>query len=122
MSDLSGAELNSFQKDVDTSKLKDAEQLREFKTEFFKLVKIIIVVMFGVAYTFMLDVSRNTPNTGATVIIVTSLMVPTVITLALVRFLYANDTPNKEKDVPSVGLNILKEISSILKDYLSKKS
>jgi len=122
MSDLSGGELNAFQKDIDTSKLKDAEQLRVFKTEFFRLIKIVIVVMFAIAYTFLLDVIRGTPNTGSTVIVVTSLMIPTVITLALIRFLYANNTSKNEKSIPSVGINILKEISNILKDYLSKKS
>jgi len=122
MSDLAGGEINEFQKKVDTSKLKDDEQLRNFKTEFFKLIKIMLVVMFAIAYTFMLSASLNNPSTGATVIVVTSLMVPTVITLALVRFLYAKNRPDAEKTAPSVGFNFLKELSQILKDYISKKA
>ncbi len=121
MSDIAGGEVNDYQKKVDSSKLQDDEQLRSFKTEFFRLIKIMIIVMFGIAYTFMLTVSNNNPNTGATIIVVTSLMVPTVITLALVRFLYAKNNSNEEKTAPSVGFNILKELTQILKDYLAKK-
>jgi hypothetical protein len=113
--------LNAYETQLDNSKLKDDEQLRSFKTEFFKLIKIMIVVMFGIAYTFMLSTIANNPNTGATVIVVTSLMVPTVITLALVRFLYAKNTPSEEKTPPSVGFNFLKELLKVLKDYLAKK-
>ena len=113
--------LNAYELQVDNSKLQDDEQLRSFKTEFFSLIKIMLVVMFGIAYTFMLAASLQQPSTGATVIVVTSLMVPTVITLALVRFLYANSNPTEERTAPSVGFNFLKEISQILKSYLAKK-
>lgn len=113
--------LNAYEQQLDNSKLQDDEQLRSFKTQFFKLIKIMIVLMFGIAYTFMLSTISNKPNTGATVIVVTSLMVPTVITLALVRFLYAKKTPNEEKTAPSVGFNFFKELVQILKDYLAKK-
>lgn len=121
MSDLAGGEVSEFQKKVDKSRLQDDEQLRSFKKEFFNLIKIMLVVMFVIAYVFMLSASMNKPSTGATVIVVTSLMVPTVITLALVRFLYAKNSISEEKTAPSVGFNFLKEISKILKDYLSKK-
>jgi len=121
LNDLSNGSIDSFQKQKDTSSLKDEEQLRGFKKEFFSFIKIAIFLMFAIAYTFMLSVSQNNPNTGATVIIVTSLMIPTVITLALIRFLYAKKELN-EKTAPSVSINLIKEIIKVFKDYLNKKS
>gem|GEM_PF-7130785 len=58
-----------------------------------------------------------------TICLITLAIIPTTMALALLRFAFRDKNDGKdEKDIPSVWLQLGKEIADVIKQYLAKKN
>lgn len=57
-----------------------------------------------------------------TICLITLAVIPTTMALALLRFAFrGKDNSKDDKDLPSIWFQLVKEISDVIKQYLSKK-
>ncbi len=57
-----------------------------------------------------------------TICLITLAIIPTTMALALLRFAFKEQNEGKsEKDLPSVWLQLAKELADVIKQYISKK-
>ena len=59
---------------------------------------------------------------GITILISLTLMIPTVLSLAMMRFLFGNKDQVEEKNFPSIIFNIGKELKETIVAFLNKKN
>jgi len=118
--DISSGDISVFEKDSRKSKLEDERQLREFRRDFFNSLLLLLKVSFFISFGFAMITASALHTTQSTVISVTLLMIPTVLTLALIRFIYSG-AKKDEKTAPSVSINLIKEIIGVFQSYLDKK-
>jgi len=98
------------------------------------LVIIMFVISFTATYCFIFHIKlpffdiccttspiSKQESIGATVLISLTLMIPTVLSLAMMRFLFGNNTEKEEKNIPSIIFNIGKELKETLIAYIDKK-
>lgn len=101
--------------------LEEQRDNRRYKEELFSQLKRLIVVLFFMGYGFTLLTSTLAkPNIHTTILAATTLTIPTVLILAIMRFLYGNNNHANEKDMPSVAANALKEFVLAVKELFSK--
>lgn len=84
--DLSASSVSTIEKRKDDSALEDDKQLREFRKYFFESLLLLLKIGFFISFAFAMIVAVAVHTTQSTVIAVTLLMMPTVLTLALIRF------------------------------------
>ena len=118
--DISLTSVSPLEKERGKSSLEDDKQLREFRKDFFESLLLLLKIGFFMSFAFAMIVAVAVHTTQSTVIAVTLLMIPTVLTLALIRFIYSG-TKKDEKTPPSVTFNILKEIIELIISYIDKK-
>ena len=76
--------------------------------------------MFVLGY-FMLGMAIEKPSSFSAIIAAIAVMVPLVLTLAMLRMLYGNNNDKKEKTIPSITFNVGKELKSVIMAYLKKQ-
>ena len=59
-------------------------------------------------------------NAGIIILISLTLMIPTILSLAMMRFLFGNNEQKNEQNVPSIMLNIVKEIKKVISVFNKK--
>lgn len=103
-------------------KFKHKEDLQEQKKDFFFMFKLMITVMFIFAYCLFFVAMQN-PSSESAIISAIAVMVPLVLTLAMIRMIYANANANEKKEttIPSITFNVGKELKSIFMAYFKKK-
>ncbi len=120
--DLSEGKLPQIEKnraDLDLEESKDrVNQKKLFFTSL--LVGLAILYLFAGLVVCMSLLSSNPIPTTNTIIVVALIMVPTILTLALMRFLFASNNQSSEKNIPSLTFNIGKELLSVFKDLIKK--
>ncbi len=69
-------------------------------------------------------IHRSIPkeNIGSIVLLSFTLMIPTILSLALMRFLFGNSDQKSEKNIPSLIFNIGKELKETLIAIMDKKN
>jgi hypothetical protein len=93
---------------------------QKFRNDLFRLFKWLVILMFGTSYIFM-GCTLIHPSTSSVIISVTALMAPLILTLAMMRFLFANKEENSNKNIPSIAINFIKEIREVVVAYLKAK-
>jgi len=101
-------------------KYRHTEDIQEQRKDVFKIFKILIVAMFALGYCFLF-VALEKPSSFSAIIGAISVMVPLVLTLAMLRMLYGSSSEKDEKSIPSITFNVGKELKSVLMAYLKKK-
>ena len=102
-------------------KLEEYKEKQKYRIELFNIIKIFIVTTFVAAYCF-LGFGITHPNTYSVVISSITIMVPLIITLALMRFLFGDRVERETRNVPSIMLNLIKEIREIVVTYINRKN
>ena len=96
---------------------------------------IIIIIMFIISFTAtycyifhikipFIEINKNIKsqaNTGIVILLSITLMIPTVLSLAMMRFLFGNNEQKEEKNIPSIIFNIGKELKETLIAFINKK-
>jgi len=96
------------------------EELHEQRKELFAMFKKYVPWMAGVGYFFAFIVIIWPSSQGAVVAGIV-LMIPVVISLAMIRLLYGGGGGgSSEKTAPSVVVNIGKELAGVIKAYINK--
>jgi len=101
-------------------KYRHSEDIQDQRKDVFKIFKILIVFMFAFGYCFLFVALKN-PSSFSAIIGAISVMVPLVLTLAMLRMLYGSSSEKDEKSIPSITFNVGKELKSVLMAYLKKK-
>jgi len=76
-------------------------------------------------YFFFIEINKNIKlqaNTGILVLLSITLMIPTILSLAMMRFLFGNNEQKEEKNIPSIIFNIGKELKETLIAFIDKKN
>lgn len=101
-------------------KYQHTEEIQNQRREVFGIFKILIATMFVLGY-FMLGMAIEKPSSFSAIIAAIAVMVPLVLTLAMLRMLYGNNNDKKEKTIPSITFNVGKELKSVIMAYLKKQ-
>lgn len=101
-------------------KYKHTEDLQEQRKDFFFMFKIMITVMFIFSYCLLFIAIKDSSSESA-IISAIAIMVPLVLTLAMIRMLYADSSEKKDKSIPSITFNVGKELKSVFMAYFKKK-
>ena len=96
------------------------------------LIIVMFIVSFIATYCYIfhfkipgIEISKNIPikaNAGMIVLISLTLMIPTILSLAMMRFLFGNNQQKDEKNIPSIVFNIGKELKETIVAVLNKKN
>jgi len=138
---ISGKENQKF--DVE---LQGERNLLKYKNILFYCLGLLIIVMFVVAFWFTYNyVFQFEPNIiktckdvnvtidhkinetikngsiSSAMLIGITLMIPTILSLALMRFLFGSKKDKEDKNVPSIVFNLGKETIEILQAFISKR-
>lgn len=101
-------------------KYQHTEDIQSQRKEVFSIFKFLIIAMFIFGYGLLIMAIIN-PSSFSAIIATVSVMVPLVLTLAMLRMLYGNNNDKKEKVIPSITFNIGKELKSVIMAYLKKQ-
>jgi len=101
-------------------KYQHTEEIQNQRKEVFGIFKVLIATMFVLGY-FMLGMAIEKPSSFSAIISAIAVMVPLVLTLAMLRMLYGNNNDKKEKTIPSITFNVGKELKSVIMAYLKKQ-
>ncbi len=120
--DLSQDSVPSNEKNYATLELEEKSDLIGHKKTLFSflLFGIFFLYLFAGLVVCLSLLNGNTVPATNTVIVVTLIMVPTILTLAFMRFLYGNSSQVEEKNIPSLTLNAGKELVSLVKEIAKK--
>jgi len=116
--DLSVDNITPYEEDIAQIELegkRDNVRNSRFLFEALLFLLAVLYIFAGVVTCLMLNTTSPVPATN-TVITVTLIMVPTILTLALMRFMLGNHQQSDEKNIPSVSLNFGKELISLIKE------
>ena len=110
---------------------------KTYRKWLFYTMGIAIIVMFIISYTAaycyifhikipsFIEINKNIKlqaNTGTLVLLSITLMIPTILSLAMMRFLFGSNEQKEEKNIPSIIFNIGKELKETLIAFIDKKS
>lgn len=101
-------------------KYQHEEEMQSQRKDAFLLFKILITIMFILGYVFLFLATQN-PSSFSAAISTVAVMVPLVLTLAMLRMLYGSNNERKEKTLPSITFNVGKELKSVIMAYLKKQ-
>ncbi len=102
-------------------KYQHTQDYQEQRKEIFHVFKIFFIMMFVIGYC-ILGYAITKPTSYSAIIAAISVMVPLVLTLAMLRMLYGNEKDKREKAVPSITFNVGKELKAVLLAYMKKNT
>jgi len=102
----------------------------------FFILGILIIAMFIVSFTATYEyithytrtsiieiyLNKKVGDNGIIVLLSLILMIPTILSLAMMRFLFGNNNQKEEKNVPSIIFNIGKELKETLITFINNKN
>ncbi|NPA50954.1 MAG: hypothetical protein GXO02_04930 [Epsilonproteobacteria bacterium] len=139
MADLSNDYISHFEDDKAQIELNNEKDKRRFKKIMFYGTAILIVILFIISFYFVYKYLFDTPTNSAilskkeveilikpysisaSLLISITLMIPTILSLAMMRFLFGNSKEKEEKNVPSIIFNIGRELKETIIAFLNKK-
>jgi hypothetical protein len=120
--DLSSDTISEEEKKEATISLEEKRDRVNHKKLLFYAILFVLFVLYVFAGIITCEslLSPSPVPTTNTIIVITLIMVPTILTLALMRFLFGNNNQSTEKNIPSISFNIGKELLSLGKELIKK--
>jgi heme/copper-type cytochrome/quinol oxidase subunit 2 len=132
MADLSEGQISSIEDETFQLEFENEKDRRHYRKLVFYILGSMVIIMFicsfiGVyCYIFHINnIHQNTKiegNKGIIFLLSLTLTIPTILSLAIMRFLFGNNTEKDEKNIPSIIFNIGKELKETLVTFINKKS
>ena len=127
--DLSQSNITNLDDKKYQLEFEDKKDRRIFRKLLFYVMGIIIIFMFAASFiaTYLYIFKHPKLNVatkeavGITVLLSVTLMIPTVLSLAMMRFLFGDSEQKEEKNIPSVIFNIGRELKETLIAFLDRK-
>jgi len=96
------------------------------------LIKSMFIISFTATYCYIFHINlpiisisktffSSKENTRIVILLSLSLMIPIILSLAMMRFLFGNNDQKEEKNIPSIVFNIGKELKETLIAFIDKK-
>ena len=118
------------------SEFENERDQRQYRKLMFFILGILIIVMFIVSFkttyeyithyikTSIIEIylNKRVEDNGIIVLLSLILMIPTILSLAMMRFLFGNNNQKEEKNVPSIIFNIGKELKETLITFMNNKN
>ena len=134
--DISQDNISTFDDRKYQLEFENEKDQKNYRKIMFFGMGILIIIMFLISFTATycyifhinfigIEINKNNSvkaNTGIVILLSLTLMIPTVLSLAMMRFLFGNNEQKEEKNIPSIIFNIGKELKETLIAIIDKKS
>ncbi|GAX87014.1 hypothetical protein LNAT_P0309 [Lebetimonas natsushimae] len=131
--DLAGGNITLTEDEKFTLELENEKDKKHYRKLIFYILGGMVILMFLVSFTatywyiynlhdLIIHNAKQTTYTGIVILLSLTLMIPTVLSLAILRFLFGNNDQKDEKNVPSIIFNIGKELKETLIAIMDKKN
>jgi len=134
--DISQDKISTFDDEKYKLEFENEKDQKNYRKIMFFGMGILIIIMFVVSFTAtfcyvfhikvpLIEIDKtiaSKANTGIIILLSITLMIPTVLSLAMMRFLFGNNEQKEEKNIPSIVFNIGKELKETIIALIDKKT